>query len=92
MKYYVEAYNADIGVRCEVNARADAAHDTIVKKAVQRVYNELNRLGLIGARAEVYREKPNVWLNGGVGFISLSDGAHNYTVSLSNEYGSYMYV
>lgn len=92
MKYYVETYTADlIGIKCEVNVRTDARHITLVKKCLQTVYDELHRLGLIGEHAAVHIERPNIWVNGGMGFISMDDGERLYTVSISNEYGEYMY-
>ena len=92
MKYYVETYTPDlIGVKCAVNVRAGAKHITLVKKALQTLFNELYRLGLINENAAVHIERPNIWVNGGMGFITIDDGERLYTVSISNEYGEYMY-
>lgn len=92
MKYFVETWTNDlIGVRAIVNVRSDARHITMVKKSLQAIYDELHRLGLIGESANVHIERPNIWVNGGMGFISLTDSEHQYTISISNEHGAYMY-
>ena len=93
MRYYVETWTPDlIGIRCAVNVRADAKHMTLVKKSLQALFDELHRLGLIEESASVKLERPNIWINGGLGGLWISDSKRTYTVSISNEYGAYMYA
>lgn len=93
MKYHIMTYTADcIGVDCLVNMRADAKLDTLVHKSVQRLYNELHRLGLIKARATVHHERPNIWTNGGIGFVSLDDGERAYSVTIQRGDGCTLYI
>lgn len=92
MKYFVETCTDDlVEIKCIVNVRANARHITLVKRSVQTIYDELRRLGLIEENADIHLERPNIWSNGGMGFILLSDSKHNYTVSIANEHGEYMY-
>lgn len=93
MRYHIMTYTSEcIGVDCIVNMRADAKLDTLVHKSVERLYDELYRLGLIGARATVHHERPNIWTNGGCGFISLDDGERVYSVTIQREDGCTPYI
>ena len=93
MKYYITTYTPDlIGVTCSVNVRVDARRTTLVKKSTQAIYNELHRLGLIGDSARVWVEHPNIWVNGGVGFVSIDDGVHSYGVTIQREDGCTPYL
>lgn len=93
MKYYITTCTSDgIGITCSVNVRADAKRNTLVKRSVQTIYDELHRLGLIGENAKVHIEHPNIWVNGGVGFISMDDGERTYSVTIQREDGCLEYI
>lgn len=93
MKYYIGTYTADcIGIDCIISMRSDAKNSTLVRKATRTLYDELYRLGLIGERATVHHEPPNIWVNGGVGFVSLNDGERSYSVTIEREDGCTPYI
>ena len=70
MKYTFKAFdaNSEAKVIAHVNVRADAKLETIVRKCLEELATKMNQ----ALTAKV--EWPNVWANGAVGTIILTDG------------------
>lgn len=68
MTYTAYAYNSETEAKVEFSVRSDAKLKTLVRKAVTELMPEL---GL--STCTFNAEMPNVWINGGVGFLMINN-------------------
>ena len=70
MKYtaYAYNYNSEADAKIEFSVRSDASLKTLVRRAVTELMPELS-LTTCKYRAEM----PNIWRNGGVGYLTIND-------------------
>lgn len=80
MKYRIEALNLNTNdsVIAEINCRADAKEKTLVQKCGIAIAQLLN-WGIV----HFYCERPNIWTNGGLGYLTINNGGDNWQLFVS---------
>ena len=83
MKYYIDYLDTKTGMDGEagvISCRSDASMKTLIRKAADAV-----RIAVGLERCSYRAELPNVWLNGGVGYLSIDEHIIVYVRRTDNE-------
>ena len=85
MKYTIAVLSGiekDNVIEKEINVRADARLETVVRKAAEEIGMVLEKNGLLARPARYWADMPNVWRNGAVGTLCVQDDKRNYFIGI----------
>lgn len=84
MKYNVSACINDTEYNYTVSCRWDANIETLFKKCALAVLADLNKKNVLPESVSYCFEKPNVWINGGVGAVWFENPFCNISIIRSD--------
>ncbi len=84
MKYTIAVYTQhdETEIEKELNIRADARLETVVRKAAEEMAEVLVEKGLLAHPVTYVADMPNVWRNGGLGTLRIQDDKDYFFIGI----------